>query len=192
MVDDRSSRTTEDLSAHSGSHFHVGEAWRGRRGQVKVLRAVATVELAKGLIVLAAGCSILFLLHRDTLEAAYNLLELLHISPDRHVAHIFLRWADSLTDQKLWAVFGVAAAYSSLRFLESYGLWKARAWAEWVALVSAALYVPFEVRELIHRISMFHVGLLAVNLGIIAYMAYLRWQAHQERKSALRANLSAP
>lgn len=169
-----SNRATEEPPTKADSHFHVGPAWRGRSGQVKVLRAVASLELAKGLVVLAAGCSILLFLHKDTYEVAWNLLHLLHISPDHRLAHLFLRWADTLTDRKLWAVSGVAVAYSALRFAESYGLWTARAWAEWIALISAALYVPFEMRELLHRISLFHISLLAINVAIVAYMAYLR------------------
>jgi uncharacterized membrane protein (DUF2068 family) len=162
-------------------HFHVGPAWRGRSGQVKVLRAVASLELAKGLLVLAAGFGILFLLHKDTYEVAENLLHILHISPDRHFAHVFLRWADSLTDRKLWAVSAVALTYSALRFVEAYGLWTARAWAEWIALISAIFYMPFEVHELIRRISLFHVSLLIVNLAIVIYMAYLRSLDHHKR-----------
>src|SRR5690242_13715195 len=101
-------------------HFHVGPAWRGRRAQVKVLRAVASLEVGKGLLVLAVGFGVLFLLHRDTYEVAENLLRILHISPDHHFAHVFLRWADSLTDRKLWAVSSVALVYSTLRFIEAY------------------------------------------------------------------------
>lgn len=74
----------------------------------------------------------------------------------------------------------MALTYSTLRFVEAYGLWKARAWAEWIALISAVLYVPFEVHELIRRLSLFHISLLIVNLAIVAYMAYLRSLDHQK------------
>jgi uncharacterized membrane protein (DUF2068 family) len=175
MVNDPLSRVPKDSSVQSHAHFHVGPAWRGRSGQFKVLRAVASLEVGKGLVVLAAGFGVLFLLHKDTAEMAENLLHLLHISPDHHFAHIFLRWADGLTDRKLWAVSGVAISYSALRFVEAYGLWKARAWAEWIALISGMMYLPIEIRELIRGVSLFHVGLLLVNLGIVFYMMYLRW-----------------
>ena len=160
----------------SGPEIRAALSLRGRRGQVKLLRAVATLELCKGLVVLAAGCGILLLLHKDAPEIAQNLLRLLHISPDHRVARVFLNWADRLTDKKLWAVASVAATYSSLRFVEAYGLWKARAWAEWIALISGALYLPFEVREVMRRVSAFHLSVLVVNLAIVLYMVYLRWE----------------
>jgi uncharacterized membrane protein (DUF2068 family) len=178
MVNDPSNRAPED-SPHSHPHFKVGPAWRGHSGQVKVLRAVASFEMAKGLVVLAAGFGVLFLLHKDTTEVAENLLRLLHISPDHHFARVFLNWADTLTDRKLWAVWGATLVYASLRFTEAYGLWKARAWAEWIALISGMMYLPIEIREIIRRVNLFHVSLLLVNVAIVLYMAYLRSAEHR-------------
>jgi len=73
----------------------------------------------------------------------------------------------------LWAVAATALAYSILRFAEAYGLWYAKAWAEWIALVSGALYLPFEIYKLVHRLSTFHIAVLAVNLAVVLYMAYV-------------------
>ena len=140
---------------------------------LQVLRAVATFELTKGLIVLLSACGVLLLVHReDPWDIADGLLRLLHISPDHHFAQVFLDWADSLTETKVWAVAGVAVGYSLLRFVEAYGLWYARAWAEWIALISGTLYLPFEIYKLVHKQSLFHVSVLLVNLAVVLYMAY--------------------
>jgi len=142
--------------------------------QLSVLRGIATFELAKGLVVLLAAIGVLLLVQKeDPWDMADGLLRLLHISPDHHLAQVFLDWADSLTNARLYAVAAVAAAYSILRFLEAYGLWYARAWAEWIALISGALYLPFEIYNLAHRLSWIHVVVLAINLAIVLYMIYL-------------------
>ena len=140
---------------------------------LQVLRGVASFEMAKGLLVLMAALGVLFLVGKDPWDIADGLLRLLHISPDHHFAQVFLDWADTLTDTKLWAVAGAAAAYSILRFAEAYGLWYARAWAAWIALVSGSLYLPFEIYKLAHRQSWFHITVFVINLGIVFYMAYL-------------------
>jgi uncharacterized membrane protein (DUF2068 family) len=141
---------------------------------LQVLRAVATLEVTKGLIVLLAACGVLLLIQReDPWDIADGLLRLLHISPDHHFAQVFLDWADTLTVTKLWAVAAAGLSYSVLRFVEAYGLWYAKAWAEWIALISGALYLPFEIYKLVHRQSLFHVSLLLVNLAVVFYMAYL-------------------
>ena len=156
-----------------GASADVAQAEHGHDTQLPVLRAVATFELTKGLVVLLAACGVVLLVNRDPWDVADGLLRLLHISPDHHFAQVFLDWADTLTDTKLWAVAAAAAAYSALRFVEAYGLWSARAWAEWIALISGAVYLPFEIYKLIHRQSLFHISVLAINVAIVVYMVYV-------------------
>jgi len=154
-------------------HTKVAAAESEHGASLQVLRAVATFEMTKGLIVLLAACGVLLLVHReDPWDLADGLLRLLHISPDHHFAQIFLDWADSLTIAKIWAVAAAALSYSVLRFAEAYGLWYARAWAEWIALVSGALYLPFEIYKLIHHPSPFHIWVFLINVAIVLYMAY--------------------
>jgi uncharacterized membrane protein (DUF2068 family) len=161
-------------SVHTGVALTKGKLTDGKpRGTVQVLRTVAAFELTKGMIVLLSACGVLLLIHReDPWDIADGLLKLLHISPDHHFAQVFLNWADSLTETKMWAVAGVAVAYSVLRFAEAYGLWYARAWAEWIALVSGMLYLPFEIYKLIHHPSPFHIWVFLINVAIVLYMAY--------------------
>ncbi len=160
---------------------------REHKPHIKVLRAVASLELIKGVAAVASIFGIMFLVHKDPGDVADWCLTVLHISPDHHFAQIFLDWADSLTDKKLWVVAGVVAVYSILRFVEAYGLWRARAWAEWIALVSAALYLPFEIIKLVHRPDLLYSGLLALNLAVIVYMAYVLWDARTAKvRSQLR------
>jgi uncharacterized membrane protein (DUF2068 family) len=140
---------------------------------LQALRAVASFELTKGLIVLLAAAGVLSAVGHDPWDRADGMLRLLHISPDHHFAQIFLDWADTLTDAKLWAIAAVAGVYSILRFVEAYGLWYARTWAEWIALISGSLYLPFEIYKLIHRASLFHISVFVINLVIVLYMAYL-------------------
>ena len=87
-----------------------------------------------------------------------------------------------MTDAKLWAVAAAAGAYSILRFVEAYGLWYARAWAEWIALVSGSIYLPFEIYKLIHRQSLLHITILVINLAIVVYMAYLLWSGKSRHR----------
>jgi uncharacterized membrane protein (DUF2068 family) len=154
------------------SHIHDSHT-----RQLRALRAVASVEFFKGLVVLLAGFGVLSLVHRDAWDVAESFLEWLHISPDAHYAQVFLNLADQVTDTKLWFVALGALAYSTLRFIEAYGLWKELAWAEWLALVSGAIYLPFEIYELARRPDWLRLGILVVNLVVVLYMAYLRIQA---------------
>lgn len=153
---------------------------RSERRQRRVLRMVASFELAKGLVVLLAAVGLLSLAHRDLWDVSATLLRLLHIHHTHHYWEVFIRLATRVQDEKLWIVAVGAVLYSTLRFVEAYGLWMARAWAEWVAFVSGVFYLPFEVYELSRGITVFRVAILLANVAIVLYMLMLRLQAHNE------------
>jgi uncharacterized membrane protein (DUF2068 family) len=155
---------------------------RHHRRQRRVLRAVAAFEFFKGTFVVLMGICALWLVQKDTWLLAESLLALLHISTDHRYAQIFLDFADSITDARLWAAARVAFAYAVLRFTEAYGLWKGRTWAEWVAFVSGTLLLPFEVRELFRGVTFLRCGLLVGNLAIVFYMLYVILENRRERR----------
>jgi len=156
---------------HCGLHSQTVPGTAEHRARLQALRTVALLELGKGLLVLAAAVSLYWV---DASDIAGNFLSFLHISPDRHFAQVLLRWADTLSNAKEWIVVLVACIYSGLRFAEGYGLWNAKAWAEWIALVSGAVYLPFEIYKLAHRVTPLHAAIFLVNVAIVAFMFYLR------------------
>jgi uncharacterized membrane protein (DUF2068 family) len=160
------------------------------RRQRQALRAVAGIEFIKGLFVLLMGLCALLLLRQDIWLVAESLLAVLHINSDRHFALVFLDFADSVTDARLWAAARIAFAYSTLRFVEAYGLWKARAWAEWMACVSGTLLLPFEVRELLRGVTILRAALFLGNLAIVIYMLYILRSGYRERHQPASAGLA--
>ncbi len=159
--------------------------------RLKALRAVASVEFLKGLVVLLAGFGVLSLVHRDAWDVAESFLEWLHINPDTRYAQVFLSLADKVTDTKLWTVAIIALAYSTLRFFEAYGLWRERAWAEWLALISGAIYLPFEIFELMRRPDGVRLAIFLINLAVVVYMAFLRLQARGRLPASIPSAESA-
>jgi len=155
------------------------------RRQRRVLRAVAMFEFLKGIFVVLMGVCALALVHKDVWLYAESLLALFHISTDRRSAQLFLDFADSVTDARLWAAARIAFAYAALRFTEAYGLWKGRTWAEWVALVSGALLLPLEVRELLRGFTLLRATLFVGNLAVVFYMLYVIRTNRRERRTAV-------
>jgi uncharacterized membrane protein (DUF2068 family) len=149
-----------------------------------VLQTVATIEFTKGVFVTLMGICALLLVHKDAWLYAESLLAMFHISTDRHIAQMFLDLADKVTDSSLWAAARLAFAYSLLRFIEAYGLWRCRTWAEWVAAVSGTLLLPLEVRELFRRVTLLRCGVLIVNVAVVLYMVYLILANRREHRKA--------
>ncbi len=162
------------------------------RLQRQALRAVAFLEFLKGIFVLLMGICALLLLRQDVWVIAESLLALLHINTDRHLAQVFLDFADNITDARLWAAARLAFAYAGLRFTEGYGLWHERPWAEWVAFLSGMLLMPLEVRELLRGITLIRATMFAGNVGIVLYMYYILRSNHLERKRAAAKTTQKP
>jgi uncharacterized membrane protein (DUF2068 family) len=163
-------------AADKTGHHHPPEAL-DRRSSAAGLRAVAIFEAGKGLLVLTLGLGLLSLLHKDVEGAAESLLAHVHLHQDGRLSRIFLDAASRATDARLWGLAVAAVAYAAVRFIEACGLWTRRVWAEWFALLSGALYMPWEILKIAERPNAFHFGVLAVNLAIVAYMALVRVQA---------------
>jgi uncharacterized membrane protein (DUF2068 family) len=147
------------------------------RASAAGLRAVAIFEAVKGALVLALGLGLLTLLHKDVESAAEDLLIHLHINPDRRLSHALLKAAAGVSDSRLWGIAGAAVAYAAVRITEAWGLWHRRVWAEWFALLSGALYLPWEIAKIVERPTAFHRLVFLGNAAIILYMAFIRFRA---------------
>jgi uncharacterized membrane protein (DUF2068 family) len=138
--------------------------------QTTAIRVVALFEAFKGVVVLLAASGLLSLLHKDVHAVATTLIEHLHLNPASRYPRIFLDATSNLHDSRLvWLAVG-AGVYAFVRLVEAYGLYGEKAWAEVLAAVSGAIYVPFELAELFHRPTWHGALLLAINLLVVALM----------------------
>ena len=135
------------------------------------VRAVASFEAAKGIVVLAAGLGTLEILNHGAQHVAEELVRHLHLNPASRYPRVFLLLANEATPSNLWALAMAAAGYSAMRFAEAYGLWRQHRWAEWFSVISGVIYIPFELWELARGITWLRLALLTINLVIVSYMA---------------------
>jgi uncharacterized membrane protein (DUF2068 family) len=146
------------------------------------VRSIAILEAAKGLLVLIAGFGLLSLLHHDLQSLAEHLVRLSHLNPARHYPRIFIEVATRTSDARLKSLAFLAFAYSSVRFLEAYGLWHMRPWAEWFAIISGSIYLPIELFEFFKKPTALRGAVFIINLIIVLYLGYIRFIAIRERK----------
>jgi uncharacterized membrane protein (DUF2068 family) len=142
----------------------------------RAIRAIAVFEAVKGLAALIASLGVLGLMHRDVHELALALLWRFHLDPDLHFPALLMHYADLLQTIKLRSLAPAALAYISLRWLEAYGLWYDKTWAEWLAALSGAFYIPFEIAHLMHRTTLISAGVLLGNVGVVGFMAWQLWR----------------
>jgi uncharacterized membrane protein (DUF2068 family) len=145
------------------------------------LRTVAVYEAAKGALVLVAGFGLLSLLQHDVQHFAEQLVAHLHLNPAKGYPRIFIDATTKVTDTRLWLFAVFALVYAAVRWVEAYGLWLGKRWAEWFAVASGGIYVPAEVYEIMRRVSWTKIMLLTINACIVAYMIYVLWRSKRNR-----------
>ncbi len=156
----------------------------GARDHHRGLKAVAVLEAVKGLLALLAGFGFFELARHnvDLADVALDVLYALHIDPDRRFAHFLLHAAERMSDTSVATVLIVVVLYATLRFAEGYGLWRQRVWAEWLAIGSGAAYLPFEIYKLVRHPTAFHWAILLVNICVVLYIAWVRWDEVKGRR----------
>lgn len=136
----------------------------------RAVKAVAAFEAFKGAVVLLASTALLPLVHKDLHALVLSLVEHMHLNPAAKYPQIFLSAAGDLQNTRLVVLAIGAAGYSMLRFVEAFGIFHERAWAEMLAAGSGAIYVPFELLGLWRAPTLLHLGLLVANVLVVAVM----------------------
>ena len=155
--------------------------------KAEAIRAIALFEGAKGAVVLLAGFGLLSLIHRDVEHVANEVVRHMHLNPARHYPQIFLHAAARVTDRSLWWLSAGALAYCAVRFVEAYGLWRQRTWAEVFAAASGAIYMPFEIARLVRGEKLVPAIAFALNVAIVAFMLYALWSRRRATRESPRA-----
>jgi uncharacterized membrane protein (DUF2068 family) len=62
------------------------------------------------------------------------------------------------------------AAYAVIEFIEATGLWLVKRWGEYFALVATAVFLPYEIYELVDKVTVLRAGAFAVNLALVVYL----------------------
>jgi uncharacterized membrane protein (DUF2068 family) len=80
----------------------------------------------------------------------------------------------SLRTGTLELVAVTLGAYALLEGVEAVGLWYQKRWAEYLTFVATAVFLPFEVHELLSRVTWFRVLAFVINLAIVIYLLYAK------------------
>ncbi|EKO3781844.1 DUF2127 domain-containing protein [Vibrio metschnikovii] len=135
------------------------------------LKAVAVLEGSKGLLSLIVAIGLHFLVGDNLQELAESIVKHAHLNPASHLPNIFITAISDISNINISIIALGALAYSLIRFVEAYGLWKSYGWTKWFALLSGAVYLPFEVYGIIVRPSILGASIFALNIMVVAYMA---------------------
>lgn len=143
------------------------------------LRTIAVFEAFKGALALLAAFGIFAIIPPGARHIAIELVGRLHLNAGKSYPSVFVRLLENTANTQLRLIAGLVVVYAVVRFLEAYGLWRSRRWAEWLAAVSGGIYIPFEIYELSRGVTAIKLAALLLNIAVVAYMCYALWRSRR-------------
>lgn len=144
---------------------------------------IAAYKLLGALLFIAIGVGALRLLHKDVNDLVWHaLVEVLHWNPESRLVNFVFEKAELLNDPLLKRIGFAAFCYAAVGILEAVGLYLEKTWGEFLTLFITASFLPFEVEELIRKITWVRAGLLVTNIAVLIYMIWLLGERAAQRR----------
>ncbi len=134
------------------------------------MELIAGFKVAKGVLLLLVGLGLLKLVHAEIATLFSQLLEALHMNADSRILHNLVLKVDALQPHSVLMMSLVSMAYAALLLTEGVGLWLEFSWAAYLTVISTSLFLPFELYEVVERITALRIGVLLLNLVIVLYL----------------------
>lgn len=136
-------------------------------GASKILEAVLLIMLALGMF---------RLLHGDAQETLIHWTRAIRVDPDNRFVHTALERVTGLSPHKMEEIGLGTLLYGLLFGIEGVGLLFGKRWAEYVAVISTAGFLPIEVYEIFQKFRWTKVVVLILNILIVVYLVVRLWQ----------------
>ena len=137
------------------------------------LLLIAADKFLHAILFLVIGIGARRLLHKDIADELETLARHLRFDPESRFINLILDRASLLNDPALRRIGFVAFAYSAISLLEGIGLYLEKAWGEFLTLIITASFLPWEIIEIVRRITWIRVGLLMINILVFIYLLQL-------------------
>ena len=132
---------------------------------------IGLFKLFKGLALLIAGFGLLRLMHKDVAEVTLHWISVLRVDPDNRFIHKALVRIFNVTPKQLKELSAGTFIYAAIFLTEATGLLTRKHWAEYMTLISTALFIPLELWEIHLHFTLLKLAVTLVNLGIVWYLA---------------------
>ena len=136
------------------------------------LRLIGGFKLACGLLLVALGVGIFRGANGDLAGEAAGWISKLKVDQDNRYIHSAIEKISNVSPRQLHAIGAGTFLYALLYLVEGVGLLLRKHWAEYLTVVATGLFVPLEVFEVFRKPTAVRIGILAINLAILAYLVY--------------------
>lgn len=141
----------------------------------RYLKLIALFKIAKGVLVLLLGVSLLFLNARTRWTDALSnwTADEILMEHSKAVHYLLNNLQAVLAGGVLRATGFLALLYTAVLFTEGIGVYMQQRWAELLMIFATAALIPLEVRHIWHHPSLAAVLILAVNCFIVWFLYFV-------------------
>src|SRR6266480_226645 len=138
----------------------------------RYLKLIALFKIAKGVLLLLLGISLLFLNARTRwLDALSNwTADEILMEHSKAVHYLLNKLQDVLEGGALHATGLLALFYTAVLFTEGIGVYMEQRWAELLMIFATAGLIPLEIRHLWHRPGLVGAVILLANCFIVWFL----------------------
>jgi len=122
------------------------------------------------MLIASVGFGAMRLLHKDVGDVFEALREALHFNPESRLINFIAEKASLINDPLLRRIGALAFSYAGLSLAEGIGLYLEKAWGEILTLAITASFLPWEVFEVVRRLTWVRVTLLILNTLVFIYL----------------------
>ena len=150
---------------------HEPAILRGAR-RVRYLKLIALFKIAKGLLLLVLGVSLLFLNARTSwMDASSNwIADEILLEHSKPIAFLLNKLQAVLSGGALRPAGLLALFYAAVLFTEGIGVYMQQRWAELLMVFATAALIPIEIRHVWHRPGLVGAIILLVNCFIVWFL----------------------
>ena len=138
----------------------------------RVLRAIAVFKFFKAATLIALGVGAFRLMHKDVGGLMEHWAQAMRLDPGGRWLDMALAKASSVRPDQIKKLGLGSFLYAALFLAEGTGLWMEKRWGEWLTVIITGSLVPVEVFEIYRHPGAVKVAVLAINIGIVAYLIY--------------------
>jgi uncharacterized membrane protein (DUF2068 family) len=145
---------------------------------------IGLFKLSKALLSIALGVGAFNLAHHDIGNVILRVTDALKIDPESHVVWLLVNKAELISIPDLRRFGELTFLYAALCLVEGTGLMLEKRWAEYFTLILTAAALPWEFYELTKHFTTLRVGLLIINLLVLAYLIWLLLRLRRREAAA--------
>lgn len=149
----------------------------------RVLLAIAIFKLVKALGLIVIGVITLLAIDNGASDFV-RWLSHLRIDPTNRYVHGALRSLMGASTHTLEAMSAGTFVYAAVFLVEGTGLLFRKRWAEYLTAVVTASFIPFEIYEAVHRLTVVKPIAIAVNVAVLVYLIVKLRRDRHERHHA--------